>query len=149
MSFDDKRNINGGYIKTGKKLSGSPLNSSQYKDLPSPTKKILNTINTLDNSIVEAYKLNSNSQLFSSKRNIKIQNKIKQNLLDYNPSFIDVKKNLSNNKNRMVLPHKFTPEEKFPLASVLKKSIGIGSDLTKFSLPVTVNQPLSMLQKGC
>jgi hypothetical protein len=72
-------------------------------------------------------------------RYIKINNLIKQNLIDYNPAFIDVKKNLSNNKNRTVLPHKFTPEEKFPLASVLKKSIGIGTDLTKFTLPVTVN----------
>jgi hypothetical protein len=87
---------------------------------------------------VEAYKVNSHSNIFDS-RHIKINNTIKQNLLDNNPAFIDVKKNLSSNKNRTVLPHKFTPEEKFPLAAVLKKSIGIGSDLTKFTLPVTVN----------
>ena len=31
--------------------------------------------------------------------------------------------------------------------SILKDSIG--SDLTKISLPVTLNEPLSLLQKGC
>jgi hypothetical protein len=46
--------------------------------------------------------------MFSS-RHIKINNTIKQNLIDYNPAFIDVKKNLSSNKNRTVLPQKFTP----------------------------------------
>jgi hypothetical protein len=78
-----------------------------------------------------------------------VQNAIKQNLLDSNPAFAEVKRDLSNNKYRSTLPQKFTPEDKFPLTSVLKKSIGIGSDLTKFTLPVTVNEPLSMLQKGC
>lgn len=33
------------------------------------------------------------------------------------------------------------------MGSILKGSIG--SDLTRFALPVSVNEPLSMLQKGC
>ena len=26
---------------------------------------------------------------------------------------------------------------------------GVGSDLTRFTFPVTVNEPISVLQKGC
>lgn len=74
----------------------------------------------------------------SSNRNIvTFQNPIKQRLLDMNPVFIEFKRSIGNNKIRTALPEKFTPEEKFPLGSVVKGSLG--ADLTKFALPVVVN----------
>lgn len=83
----------------------------------------------------------------SGSSRLKVRNFLKQKLLDTNPVFIEFKKNITNNQRRIVLPAKFTPEERFPISSVLKGSIG--ADLTKFSLPVSTNEPISMLQKSC
>ena len=83
----------------------------------------------------------------SGVRRLKVQNYLKQKLLDTNPVYIQFKKNITNNKRRVVLPVKFTPEEKFPIASILRESIG--TDLANFTLPVSMNEPLTRLQKSC
>ena len=47
---------------------------------------------------------------------------------------------------RTVLPYLRPPKLKFSIWSIIKNAIG--KDLTKFSVPVYFNEPISMLQKG-
>ena len=54
---------------------------------------------------------------------------------------------LPTKRERDTLPVKFTPESKFPVMSTLTGALG--SNLTKLAFPVTINEPLSTLQKGC
>ena len=96
-------------------------------------------------SEVEAYQSFSKPKMV--KRNSATsQNELKNTLVVTNPVFIRYRTYITSAPYRSILPEKFTPEEKFPIMSVLS---GAGSDLTRFSFPVTVNEPLSMLQKGC
>ena len=48
---------------------------------------------------------------------------------------------------RLTLPHLRPPDMKISLWSILKDSIG--KDLSRISMPVYFNEPLSMLQKAC
>lgn len=47
---------------------------------------------------------------------------------------------------RTTLPYLRPPKLKFSIWSIIKNAIG--KDLTKFSVPVYFNEPISMLQKG-
>lgn len=47
---------------------------------------------------------------------------------------------------RTTLPYLRDPKLKFSIWSIIKNAIG--KDLTKFSVPVYFNEPISMLQKG-
>lgn len=49
------------------------------------------------------------------------------------------------NTTRMMLPHLKDPNQKISVFKLLKDCVG--KDLTRISLPVTLNEPLSMLQR--
>ena len=90
-----------------------------------------------NSSSVQSYKI-------SAKETTTHSEKLK--LLNENQVFLETLSSIDSNPTRSTLPVKFTPEEKFSMVSMFS---GVGSDLTKFTFPVTFNQPLSILQKGC
>ena len=63
-----------------------------------------------ENSQVTPFKMQSSIKRMSSSRNISADHPIKKRLLDSNVVFMDIKKNITDNKTRSVLPEKFTPE---------------------------------------
>jgi hypothetical protein len=75
------------------------------------------------------------------------ENLIKKVLLEKNEVFAKIYSDISTRRERDSLPTKFTPELKFPVLSTLTGALG--SNLTKVAFPVTINEPLSMLQRGC
>ncbi|EGR34348.1 oxysterol-binding protein, putative [Ichthyophthirius multifiliis] len=68
---------------------------------------------------------------------------IRYRLLSSNPSYLATQ--ISNEPIRMKLPKVKDPNEKINIWSILKDSIG--KDLSKFAVPVYLNEPISMLQR--
>ncbi|EGR30773.1 oxysterol-binding protein, putative [Ichthyophthirius multifiliis] len=68
---------------------------------------------------------------------------VKYRLLTSNPAYLATE--ISNEAIRTKLPKEKDPNEKINIWSILKDSIG--KDLSKFAVPVYLNEPISMLQR--
>ena len=69
-------------------------------------------------------------------------------LLEKNEAFKGIK--LDEDIERSTLPHLVDPNQKLPIEKLLKiLKDCVGKDISRFSMPVWVNEPIGMLQKLC
>ena len=122
-----------------KKKSSKHENGNSYNNISNHS-KYQSFDRPADSSEVEIYiqsPQNRRKRSSSQRRNIYgAQNEIKERLFSTNPVYNHVKSSLNTMPYRTILPQKFTPEERFPLLSVITNA---GPDLTRFTFPVTFN----------
>lgn len=104
MSFeDDNKNIK--LFKKPSKINIPPRTQKDYdnfEEFNSPLMLKSKSKMKLENSDVSSYKVTSPIRMLSS--NIRVSHPLKQKLLDTNHVFTDIKKNITNNKGRAILP---------------------------------------------
>jgi hypothetical protein len=121
-----------------KEFAPSPLSVGNARGLK-PSRNVIP--DDSDNMIIPV----QNTTKLQKEKWLASLNPQKVKLLTTSPAFIGME--IPTDHTRKKLPHFLDPNQKINVWSILKDSIG--KDLSKFAVPVYLNEPLSMLQRLC